>query len=238
MGELYKLNFPNGKAYIGIAANGAMGRFCDHRYSATKSDQLLYRAWRKHGEPILKVLAVVEDAILHETEIKAIASYGTMAPGGYNMTLGGEGTLGWIPSLETRAKLRAASTGKGHSPETRAKLSAITKAMVVSLETRAKLSAAHKGRVVSPETRAKIGAASRNPSPETRAKMSAATKGRVASPETLAKMRTAGRNISPETRAKMRVAGMNRSPETRAKMRAAAKQRWDRHRVEMKKVQP
>lgn len=54
MGELYKLNFPNGKSYIGIASNGAIGRLCEHRWKAMKLDYLLYKAWRKHGEPVLR----------------------------------------------------------------------------------------------------------------------------------------------------------------------------------------
>ena len=246
MGELYKLSFPNGKVYIGIAVNGAKGRFLSHRRNALNADQFLYRAWRKHGEPMLKVLAIVEDDLLHETEVRAIASYGTMAPGGYNMTLGGEGVSGYVPSPEHRAKLSAANRLRVCLPETRAKLSAA--ASNASPEKRAKISAANRN--PSPETRAKIGAANRNRSPETRAKLSAAQQGKVASQETRAKMSAAhkgkvlsleiraklsaaqqGQVISPETRAKLSAVASNRSPETRAKLSASAMQREARRRA-------
>ena len=91
MGHLYKLDFPNGKSYIGLAAHGALVRFRGHRKDARSSESLMYRAWRKYGEPTVKILAVIENSLLHETERKAIAIYGTKTPGGYNLTDGGEG---------------------------------------------------------------------------------------------------------------------------------------------------
>ena len=122
-----------------------------------------------------------------------------------NLTDGGEGPSGYIPSAEHRAKLSAANKGRNPSPETRAKISAAASNP-------------------SPETRAKMSAAGSNPSPETRAKLSAAHKGRIKSPETRAKMSAAGkgRKHSPEHRAKNSAARRNPSPETRARISAAA----------------
>lgn len=93
MGNLYKLDFQNGKSYIGITTKTAAERFSGHRVrcrSAKGNDATLYHAWRKHGEPKLVVLAVVEDKDLAETEIRAIKAFNTMTPNGYNMTPGGD----------------------------------------------------------------------------------------------------------------------------------------------------
>ena len=57
----------------------------------------LYAAIRKYGADSVgrEVLALSDDwETLCQLEIAAIASHGTLAPGGYNMTLGGEGVIG------------------------------------------------------------------------------------------------------------------------------------------------
>jgi hypothetical protein len=83
---------------------------------------------------------------------------------------------------ETRAKLRAASTGKTVSPETRAKLSAFNTGKKYSLERRAQMSAERKGKPQSPELVEKRAAANRGQkrTPETRAKLRAAWERRKA----------------------------------------------------------
>ena len=103
-----------------------------------------------------------------------------------NLTDGGDGVSGCIPSPETRAKMSAAQKGRTFSPEALARMSA-----------------AQANR--SPEHRAKISAASHNRSPETRAKLSAANKSRSWTAEARAKLSAAfkGRKLSPEARANM-----------------------------------
>jgi len=224
MGHLYKLDFPNGKSYIGISFKNAQGRFDRHRKNATgnnSNDQhALYNAWRKYGEPKLTVLAVVENSLLHETEIKAIAVYKTKSPDGYNLTRGGEGVVGLMRSMESRAKMSAARKGGKFgklSEEHRAKIGAFQRGKVVSEESRAKMSAASRGRVISLETRAKISLATRGHivSPETRAKIGAANsialKGRKGNP------------ISPEQRAMISAVHLGKplSEEHKAKLRHA-----------------
>lgn len=171
MGELYKLTFRSGKSYIGIAFDSARRRFAVHCYNAKsgKLDILIYRAWRKHGAPELKVLAVVENDLLHSVEIAAISSYGTVAPAGYNRTAGGEGVRGLVHSAESKAKIAAAS-------------------LRLTPESRAKMSASATGRKLSEAARAKISAANKNPTQETRNKKSAALRGRFVSAETRAKI--------------------------------------------------
>lgn len=240
MGELYKLDFPNGKSYIGIALQSALKRFNRHQKNAMGNGlTVLCHAWRKYGEPKLTVLAVIDNSILQETEIEAIKAYRTLTPDGYNMTLGGAGVVGLIFSTEHRMKL-STSIRRAMTPEHRAKLSVAIRASMTlairakigtasrncSAETRAKNSAAHKGKALSPEHRAKVSAAKRGGfvSREHRAKISFALKGRKLSEETRTLISTAhkGKVKSPETRARMSIASRNKSPAALAKMSAAA----------------
>lgn len=141
MNTLYRLVFQNGKSYIGITTKGVEERVSRHsRASCRKSkhyDIPLYRAWRKHGEPQVVVLAILEASQLHESEVRAIKAFGTLAPDGYNATIGGEVSPSSSP--EVRAKISASLTGKKASEETKAKMSASLKAMKRAPEHIAKL---------------------------------------------------------------------------------------------------
>lgn len=79
MGELYRLDFCNGKSYIGITTQSAKRRFLAHNKAAAgeRSTCAVHEAWRKHGAPNLTVLAILENADLSSTEIRAIAAFGT-----------------------------------------------------------------------------------------------------------------------------------------------------------------
>lgn len=156
MGELYRLDFPNGKSYIGISRVSAARRYTQHAADARgqKSLRPLQQAWRKYGAPTLVVLAVLEAAELPEAEIRAIEAFGTLRPDGYNISLGGQ--LGAMDDPEVAAKVAAALTGRKLSADHRTKLSAAHKGVKQSAATIAKRAATLVGRTVSPETRAKI----------------------------------------------------------------------------------
>ena len=146
--------------------------------------------------PLMTVVAVcgVEEGPVAEVDL--IAALRALGHRLVNGTDGGEGTVGWVPNTETRAKLSAAHLGKKFTPEHRAKLGAAHLGKKRSPEHRATLSAALRGRKLSPEHRARISAAKLGKklgsfSPETRAKMSAARLGKKHSPETRAKMSAA-----------------------------------------------
>ena len=199
-GCLYALTFPNGKQYIGITSGTLRRRVNLHRSHAnTGRPGAVYNAIRKYGTRGFgaKVLVVVSDwDYLCELEQKAIAAFGTMAPGGFNLTAGGEGFLGQTFTPEQRAKLSESRKGKGVGPRPH------THGWSHSEAAKRKISEAGKGRVFSDETRAKIGAVhvgntynlgSRR-SDESRAKMSLAQKGRTFSDETRLKMSIAAKN--------------------------------------------
>jgi hypothetical protein len=135
-----------------------------------------------------------------------------------NRTMGGEGNLGWQPSVETRAKIRAKAIGRKYSPEVNLKKG--RKGHKQSPEAIAKQKAAAKGRPSplrgkkqSAEAIANRSAAlkgknkGKKMSPESNARRSAALKGRKGkkhSPESIEKCRVAqlGKKQSLETIAK------------------------------------
>lgn len=168
MGELYKLTFPNGKCYIGITTKRAKDRFHGHKARAkqNKASTPLYTAWRKHGEPTLCVLAILEDHALAETEIRAIAAFNTLHPNGYNASVGGDVSPMTIPEIAAKsaatrigvplsdshkAALSAAQRGKP-----RPNLAKALKGKKASLETKKKMSESAKALVRSEEHIAKL----------------------------------------------------------------------------------
>ena len=107
------LNTANGKRYIGITSMTLASRWSSHMWSVKNGSQyLLHRAMRKHGvesfvvEEVARLLPGSDYAELCELERHLIAREGTKRPHGYNMTDGGEGTVGVERSDEYRAKQR------------------------------------------------------------------------------------------------------------------------------------
>ena len=139
----------------------------------------------------------------------------------YNMTDGGEGSSGCIPSEESRRKMGDARKGENHylygkslSEETKTKMSEAHKGRTPSEESRRKMSDARKGKTHTEETRRKISEANKDKnhpnygktlSEETKRKMGDARKGRTHSEETKRKLSEAkkGKNPSEETKTKM-----------------------------------
>ena len=110
MGYIYKLTFASGKAYVGMTTRPLEHRLYLHRFHAERADygnRLVYNAWRKHGEPTVEVVEEVPDNQLASLEIRYIAEFGTLTPGGYNLTAGGEATLGYKHTEESRAVMKA-----------------------------------------------------------------------------------------------------------------------------------
>jgi len=209
MGELYKLDFPNGKSYIGITTKNAAERFKGHRRGARsqKKCALLARAWAKYGEPTLITLAVLEEDDLPAAEIRAIKAYGTLHPGGYNMLEGGQISPMKDPEIAARVgrKLKgrkgsAHMAGKKLSDETKAKMSESHKkyweGRTMSEEHKHALSKANKGRKMT-ESQKEILLLShkgKETSAETKEKISKALKGRGRSDEAKRNMSEAARN--------------------------------------------
>lgn len=120
-------NLINNKQYVGIAVD-YQRRWSEHKLG--HGSKVLYAAFKKYGIEnfnfeVIEILPEDEAKELEQLLIKLLV---TKAPDGYNLTEGGEGTLGWIPSEETRRKMgesrkgeRNGMYGKTHSEETRKK---------------------------------------------------------------------------------------------------------------------
>lgn len=175
----------------------------------------------KHGHTVHIVAYFANEADAFEHEKEMIAELRAAGFNLANMTDGGEGSSGWVPSAETKARISATSKGRKHSCESRLRMSVSRKGRKVSEETKAKLRISKLGNDIGEAGRAKISAAStgRVKSVEARAKQGAAIRGNQFA---------LGNVLTPETRDKMRAAhtGKKWSEEVKAKMAASAKARW------------
>ena len=133
-GCIYKItNLMNGKCYIGKTVD-YIKRMKEHFRYAINGDQpqkYFYNAIRKYGKHNFKceILGFCNsEEELNESEIEVIwffKSYGSDGENydtvyGYNMTIGGEGKKGHVPTIETRKKIGYAS--RNRTPETLEKM--------------------------------------------------------------------------------------------------------------------
>lgn len=100
------VNKSNGKSYIGKTEKTLEIRQEWHFASVKqKSHFAFHRALAKYGNELFewRILDTANNLkSLNEKEKYYIALYESFGPGGYNMTAGGEGQAGWVPSTETR----------------------------------------------------------------------------------------------------------------------------------------
>lgn len=217
MGCLYKLTSPSGKSYIGISSKTMDARWHKHvEHAMGKRDAgALYNALRKYGPEnfIREQLVECDDwETLCQMEIEAIQTHNTFSPSGYNITFGGEGTLGPI-SDEARVRVSIAQKKRFQRPEERERLFQcgekgrqahrekhkanridgrapwehqlyVKRTRQGSLEHREKLSIAVKSAMARPEIKEKLVACakSRAASPEWRKKISIAKTGKKVGP--------------------------------------------------------
>jgi hypothetical protein len=137
---VYVIFKPDGvPCYVG---KGCRGRWKQHvKNSHNKSLRDLFKA-----NPNLEIRKVHKSLTNEEAvaiEMQLIASIGRVEFGGtlVNLTNGGEGTTGWIPTVETRAKIGSLKKGIPLSPEHCRSLGLASKGNPKSLAHRAKISA-------------------------------------------------------------------------------------------------
>lgn len=203
MGALYRVDFPSGKSYIGITASTTEQRFAEHIYNAKRGlGRGINRALRKYGHENAKVTTLVlADAwdYLVDLERKVIALFKTKAPHGYNMTDGGEGSLGYKHTPEALKKMGTVHRGQKHHTQPH------------SAEAKAKMSAAATGRKLSEATKAKIGAASRGNKYALGRKLSDEHKQAISNANL-------GRKWSDEARVRMSIAAKAREAKKRGEL--------------------
>jgi group I intron endonuclease len=136
MYTIYKVtNTINGKAYIGFDSRWPSRKSVHICEAITRKNKKypLYRAMRKYGVENFEweVLYQSEDRnyTLNVMENNFILEHNThfKEGNGYNMTYGGEGTLGWVPSNETRKKIGLANSRSTLTEEGRKRKSDFTK---------------------------------------------------------------------------------------------------------------
>lgn len=196
-------NKRNNKVYIGKAKD-IKGRWYQHRHKLNKmchDNAHLQAAWNKYGEKVFefKILEHCESDYLNEREKYHIAIYkarGLL----YNMTDGGDGTSGRIPTIATRLKMSTAHIGHAVSESARSKISAANKGKPCALTTRMSVSASHKNIPLSEETKHRMSEAQKGKvlSDEHRLKLSEAKKGKPFSLEHRIKLSVAhkGKSLS------------------------------------------
>lgn len=127
--SIYRVtNTINNKKYIGFTASEPKQRFEEHRWQTNpkyKNHSYLHRAMFKHGYVNFKFEVIYQSTDRKhalEMEQAFIAEYDTFGENGYNLTIGGEGTCGYVRSQETIEKHRKAITGRKHSEEAKVKI--------------------------------------------------------------------------------------------------------------------
>lgn len=105
------VNTVNDKKYIGITTKDVQTRWKEHLKAARlDSPFAIHRAIRKHGEEVF-VVSILEETNDKTREIALIEEHDTRA-WGYNLTDGGDGTLGLTHSEEAKQKIGASLKGK------------------------------------------------------------------------------------------------------------------------------
>lgn len=152
-GIIYRYISPSGKSYIGQTTNEVYRRrmwFGKGRYTGGKSK--IDRARKKYGPDnfIYEVLlrnqySSIETATLdlNKWETYYIGYYNTYK-NGYNSTLGGDGSRGYTPSVETLQKISKSLKGRKKSNDFGSKVSSSLKGVAKSVEHRKKLSESKK----------------------------------------------------------------------------------------------
>ena len=257
VGVIYKITSPKNRVYIGQTVNLSY-RFLQHRLSKGGymqiSRSIAKYGWKNHTRQILYVSKPNSPEIvlreLNEKEIQFIAAYDSFRRG-MNLTKGGDGTLGHIPTESTRRKLSKIKKEYFRTHNVR-----------LSDEHKRKIGFAHRSENLTYEQKYRMkesakrgwlarkanpgyvppGTGERKPvSDEARRKMSLSALGKSKSEETKQRMREAwvkrlndpnyvAPTFSAETRLKMSVVrvGTKRSEETKARMKLAQKLSWEK----------
>ena len=173
MGCIYLIrNTVNGKAYIGKTAQHNVEKRRINQHLDGNGSLVLGPAVKKYGKNAF-AYEILHDGIIPELldsyEIEAIKKYNTLQPNGYNLTIGGEGTVGYKFTAEQCRKMSerrkgkpSGGKGKKWSIEARRKHSKRLKGNTnkrgkkLSAESRNRISEVQKGRKASKETRQKM----------------------------------------------------------------------------------
>ena len=168
-------NTINNKEYIGLTTRTLEHRWKQHIYESNKKDSWewntpLGNAIKKYGKDSFQVFVLEEcssETELKQKEIQLIKERKSLSTeNGYNLTLGGDGRLGYKLSEETKRKIGEGNIGKVMSNEAKEKMSVAAKKRSVGKlspmdgkkhtdDALKKISESSKGRIFSEESRIK-----------------------------------------------------------------------------------
>jgi group I intron endonuclease len=142
-------NSVNGKQYVGQTAKELVERWKKHVAAIdTERAHYLHKALKKYGLENF-VLETLHECVSKEemdfVEMFYISLLNTKVPNGYNLTDGGEGTLGHRHSEASILKMKESHKGFIFTKELRAKLSAVHLGVPKSAEHRRNMSLSRKG---------------------------------------------------------------------------------------------
>lgn len=182
---IYKHTSPNGKVYIGQTCKNTNTRWSNgYGY---RNQSYFWRAIQKHGwdnfkhEILLEGLSK-EDA--DKKEIEMISVFNSANPKyGYNISLGGSGSIGVKHSEKTKQKISNAKKGKIRSEESKLRQSETMRGHICSEDTKRKIGEANSKRVWSEKSKEKLRKKNlgKTMSEETKQKISKTLKGRIIS---------------------------------------------------------
>jgi len=118
MGCLYSIQSPSGKVYIGITSRSAEERFQAHWESAGGAVSLIKNALRKYGREACTLTELVYSddwEVLCTLEKDYIKHFNTKSPNGYNMTDGGDGSVGLKWNEEQRRHMSEVLRGNKYA---------------------------------------------------------------------------------------------------------------------------
>lgn len=156
MGYIYKIiNIKNQKIYIGqTTKKRPTDRFSQHKYLALypqqeKNISYLHRAMKSDGIDNFKfeIIEQVDNLLLNEREKYWIKQYNSLAPNGYNLTVGGQGTPGFSRPQSQEEKNKKGNYVKKYyqnHPQAREKVSQRTKELWKDPEYREKVISSNK----------------------------------------------------------------------------------------------
>lgn len=115
-------NKVNGMQYIGCTSQSITERFKQHEYDVKRTTDLLHSAMGEYGIANFDVELIEDDISVdraEEAERFYIELYNTyyLNGHGYNMTIGGHGTIGYIFTQEDRTKISKIHKGRKFSAE-------------------------------------------------------------------------------------------------------------------------
>jgi len=144
-GVIYRIfNKISNKSYIGQTVNFKK-RLAYHFYNPK---YYIGRAINKYDKESFECEILCDcnsKEELDEMEFHYIKQYNTFRPNGYNLTMGGEGSSGWIPTEETKRNISKSLTGRKLPLDVRQKIGKAGKGRIFTDEHKKKLSEANSG---------------------------------------------------------------------------------------------